>query len=99
MNDEAFLSLILQRLRKLIPYKITYNNEKLRANFKKEYQVEWTRVEQLLTLVMLYHSNALDEARRQLNSTSERESAALEEKLKLMGVQVNDVLSWMQSRL
>lgn len=99
IKDEAFQTQLLTRLRKLIPYKITYQNEKLRANFKKEYQVEWTKVEQLLTLVMLYHSNTLEEARRQLNATQESETAALEEKLKLMGVQVNDVLSWMQSRL
>jgi len=53
---------------------MTYQSEKMRPNFKKEYQVEWTKVEQLLTLVMLYHSNSLDEARRSLQGASATDS-------------------------
>ena len=70
--------------------------------------MEWTKVEQLLTLVMLYHSSTLEEAKKLFSGASQTSSTLMintnsapqqtdriEEKLKIMGAQVNDVLSWM----
>lgn len=62
-EDDGFTSKVLGNIRKLVPYKITYQNEKMRPAFNKTYQLEWTRVEKILILVMLYHSSSIDEAK------------------------------------
>jgi hypothetical protein len=61
---------MLKKVRALVPYKMAYTTEKMRPNFKKEFQAEWTKIEQILVLVMLYHSNSLDEAKKFLNNGS-----------------------------
>ncbi len=69
----------------------------MKPSFKKEYQEEWTRVEQLVILAMLYHSNSIEETKLFLEKGANSDSVT--EKLKLIGSQLNDVISWMQSRL
>jgi hypothetical protein len=41
---------------------------------------------------MLYHSNSLDDARKFINNESVQH---MEDNLKLIGSQVNDVIAWM----
>ena len=64
INDREAVKLINQKIRKLIPYTITYTNEKRKPNFKKSFQDDWQRVEELTILTMLYHSNSLEETKR-----------------------------------
>ena len=49
---------------------------------------------------MLYHSNSLEETKLYFSSTKDQPLAdRVEERLKLMGAQLNDLLAWMISRL
>lgn len=49
---------------------------------------------------MLYHSNSLEETKLYFSSTKDQPLAdRVEERLKLMGSQLNDLLAWMISRL
>jgi hypothetical protein len=63
-SEDSFLTKVTKKVRELVPYSITFLNEKRRPNFKKEYQEDWTRVEESLIIAMLYHSNSIDETKR-----------------------------------
>jgi hypothetical protein len=49
---------------------MTYQMEKRRQNFKQEYQEDWARVEELLIVAMLYHSNSSIEETKKFLSLS-----------------------------
>lgn len=101
--EDDFIKTVSKKIRELVPYSIPYQNERRRPNFKKEYQLEWARVEELLIIAMLYHSNCIFETRKWLLLDNTNDGASsqerIEDKLKLIGIQLNDVLAWMQSRL
>lgn len=99
-EEDSFMHKVFSRVRQLVPYQMSFLNERRRPSFKADYQKEWERVEQLLILSMLYHSNSLEETKLYFSSTKDQPLAdRVEERLKLMGAQLNDLLSWMISRL
>ena len=62
-EEDSFMSLVFAKVRQLVPYQMSFLNERRRPSFKAEFQKEWERVEQLLILSMLYHSNSLEETK------------------------------------
>ncbi|CDW79829.1 hect domain and rcc1-like domain-containing protein [Stylonychia lemnae] len=98
LKDQQTLDLLNKKIRELVPYAITYQNERKRPNFKKQYQDEWQKLEQQIVVAMLYHSNSIDEAKQFIGANADS-NEQMEQKYKLIGSQVNDILSWMQSRL
>jgi len=39
----------------------------MKPSFTKEYQAEWLRIEELLIVAMLYHSNSIGEAKKYIS--------------------------------
>lgn len=63
-EDDSFVRLVTKKVRELVPYNFAFTSEKMRPNFKKEYQEEWKRVEETFIVTMLYHSNSLEETKK-----------------------------------
>eukprot|EP00347_Sterkiella_histriomuscorum_P020695 403336831 len=99
LKDEEFLNNVLKKVRELVPYTMVFSNEKRRPNFKKSFQEEWQKLEQLIIVAMLYHSNSIEESKQLLQSQTPQKSEQVTEKFHLIGTQLNDIISWMQSRL
>ena len=99
LSDHEFINQVNKKIREHLPYTITYINEKKRPNFLKSYQEEWVKVEELLIITMLYHSNSIEEVMRYLQGDTKLNSEQVIDKFKLIGSQVNEALAWMQSRI
>ena len=84
LEDSKTLEELITKIRELVPYTMAYKNEKRRPNFKKELQDEWAKLEQIVIVAMLYHSNSIDEAKRFLNKPSSTNDQ-IEEMFKLIG--------------
>jgi len=69
-EEDSFVKIVTKKVRELVPYNIAFTNEKRRPNFKKEYQQEWARVEEVFIVAMLYHSNSLEETKKFLGLLS-----------------------------
>jgi hypothetical protein len=69
-DEDSFVKLVTKKVRELVPYNFAFKSEKLRPNFKKEYQEEWLKVEESFIVAMLYHSNSLEETKKFLGLLS-----------------------------
>jgi hypothetical protein len=75
-EDDSFVKIVMNKVRELVPYSIAFTNEKRRPNFRKEYQEEWARVEQVFIVTMLYHSNSLEETKKFLGLLSPQKQSS-----------------------
>lgn len=63
-SNQDVLKSIVTAIREMVPYTMSYQMEKKRPAFQQLFQEEWLKVEELLIVAMLYHSNSVEEAKK-----------------------------------